>query len=306
MTIDYPALKSRAFPPAEQRYGPRDCILYALGVGAGMDPADADALAYVYEKNLKALPTMAVVLGYPGFWLRAPDAGLDWLSVLVLSAELVVHRPLAASGTVVGRTRIEEIYDRGVADGTPRGALLVTRRDIVDAATGTLIATMSQTELCRGEGGFGGPPPPARRAVAMPDRPADATLSLASSPQAALIYRLSGDDNALHVDPAVAAQAGFAGPILHGLASFGMAGRAVLATLCGNAPERLRALRVRFTAPVFPGQTLRFELWRASPGRGTFRAFAAETGDLVLDGGEAEFDPDDAPAEHPQAAEDTA
>ncbi|WP_454914783.1 MaoC/PaaZ C-terminal domain-containing protein [Xanthobacter sediminis] len=292
MTIDYAALRNRSFPQRAHRYGPRDCILYALGVGAGMDPADAGALAYVHEKELKALPTMAVVLGYAGFWLREPGTGLDWKTVLHVDEELVLHRALDISGAVVGQTRIAEIYDRGIAGGVPRGALMVTRRDIRDADTGMPLATVTQTELCRGEGGFGGPPPPARPAAAMPERAPDAHLSLPTSPQAALIYRLSGDDNALHVDPEVARQAGFERPILHGLSTFGMAGRAVLAALCGNAPERLRALRMRFTAPVLPGQTLRFELWRVGAGRGAFRAFAAETGHVVLDGGEAQFDAD--------------
>lgn len=292
MSIDYSALRNRPFPPKAHRYGPKDCILYALGVGAGMDPADAGALAWLYEKDLKALPTMAVVLGYPGFWLRAPDTGLDWQSVLHMDQELVLHRPLDTAGAVVGHTRIEEVYDRGVVDGVPRGALMVTRRDIRDAGTGTLLATVRQTELCRGEGGFGGPPPPPRPAIALPERAPDAVLDLPTSPQAALIYRLSGDDNPLHVDPEVARQAGFEQPILHGLSTFGMAGRAVLAALCGNAPARLKALRARFTAPVLPGQALRFELWREAPGRGAFRALAADTGRLVLDGGAAEFDPD--------------
>lgn len=292
MSIDYAALRNRVFPKKAHHYGPKDCILYALGVGAGMDPADAGALTYLYEKHLKALPTMAVVLGYPGFWLREPDTGLDWETVLHVDQELVLSRPLAVAGQVVGHTRIEEIYDRGIVDSVPRGALMVTRRDILDGETGALLATVRQTELCRGEGGFGGPPPPPRPATAIPDRAPDATLDLPTSPQAAQIYRLSGDDNALHVDPEVARQAGFERPILHGLSTFGMTGRAVLAALCGNDPGRLKALRMRFTAPVLPGQTVRFELWHAGVGRGAFRALAADTGRLVLDGGEAEFDPD--------------
>jgi len=281
--LDARALKARHFPEVVQAYGPRECILYALGVGAGMEPGD---LAYTYERGLKALPTQAVVLGYPGFWLREPDTGLDWARVLHTHQELIIHRPLAVAGTVAGRTVIEEIFDRGAG----RGALMITRRDIADAATGAAIATLRVTELCRGQGGFDGPPPPAPERPAFPERPADAVATLPASPQAALIYRLSGDDNALHVDPEVAAEAGFEQPILHGLAAFGMAGRAVLRALCAEAPERLKLLRVRFTAPVLPGETLRFELWRQGPGRGLFRAFAGSDR-LVLDDGEAVFDP---------------
>lgn len=280
--LDYQALKARRFPEVVQTWGPRDCILYALGVGAGMEPGD---LAYTYERGLRVLPTQAVVLGYPGFWLRAPDAGLDWASVLHTHQELIIHRPLAVEGTIIGRTSIEEIHDRGA-----RGALMITRRDIADAATGAALATVRVTELCRGQGGFGGPPPPAQARPVFPDRPADMVVTLPSSPQAALIYRLSGDDNALHVDPEVAAEVGFDQPILHGLSTFGMAGRAVLRAFCADAPERLRLLRVRFTSPVLPGETLRFELWRDGPGRGLFRAFAG-SGRLVLDDGEAGFDP---------------
>ncbi|MGU3497054.1 MaoC/PaaZ C-terminal domain-containing protein [Xanthobacteraceae bacterium A53D] len=293
MAIDYQALKGRIFPEIVQDYGPRDCILYALGVGAGMERDDPADLPFTYEHGLKALPTLAMVLGYPGFWLREPGVGFDWRTVLATRQELVLHQPLPVAGRVIGRTAIEEVFDRGVKDGRGRGALMVTRRDVLEAGTGALLATVRVYELCRGEGGFGGPPPVTEPDVIMPERTPDAVITLASSPQAALIYRLTGDDNALHVDPQIARTVGFPGPILHGLATFGMAGRAVLRALCGDEPARLRSLAVRrFTAPVLPGQTLRFELWRTGAGEGRFRAFALDTDEMVLDGGHAAFDPD--------------
>lgn len=296
MPIDYSALRNRPFPPIAQTYEPKDCILYALGVGIGMDAQDEGGLAFTWEKGiqeqgLKALPTMAVVLGYPGFWLREPDTGLDWKAVLHTHQEIILHRPLATSGTVIGQTRIEEIHDRGVKDGVNKGALLHTCRDITDAQTGEAIATVRLTELCRGEGGFGGPPPPPVPRHAAPSGPPDETRTLPVSQQAPLIYRLSGDDNALHVDPQTARAVGFDRPILHGLSTFGMAGRAVLRFFCADEPAHLKALRVRFTAPVLPGDTLRVEMWRDGPGRGRFRAFVARDDLLVLDDGEVEFHP---------------
>ncbi|MFD2251022.1 acyl dehydratase [Pseudochelatococcus lubricantis] len=291
MAINYAALKQRPFPDIAHTYGPTDCILYALGVGAGMDPQDGGALAFTWERELKALPTMAAVLGYPGFWLQEPDTGLDWKTVLHIDQEIVLHRPLATSGTVIGRTRIEEIHDRGVKDGVGRGALLHTRRDIVDGMTGAPVATVRLTELCRGEGGFGGPPPPRIVTRPFPEDEPDGSLLLPVSPQAPLIYRLSGDDNALHVDPATARAAGFERPILHGLSTFGMAGRAALRFFCGDEPARLKAMRVRFTAPVLPGDTLRVDMWHSAPGQGRFRAFVAREDRLVLDDGDVEFHP---------------
>ena len=291
MAIDYNALKNRTFPRITHSYGPKDCILYALGVGVGMTAQEEGALAFTWEQDLKVLPTMAVVLSYPGFWLREPDTGLDWKAILHTHQEIILHRPLATAGTVIGHSWIEEIHDRGVKDGVRKGALLHTNRTITDAQTGELIATVRQTELCRGEGGFGGPPPPAVARKPPPEGAPDASVLMPISPQAPLIYRLSGDDNALHVDPQTAQAAGFERPILHGLSTFGMAGRAVLRTFCNDDPSLLKALRVRFTAPVLPGDMLRVEMWRDAPGHGRFRAFVARDDLLVIDDGEVEFHP---------------
>ena len=285
MAIDYAALKTRAFPEIRQAYGARECILYALGVGVGVEDSQGDNLRYVFEQDMRVLPTMAVTLGYAGFWLREPDTGIDWANALLLDQEIALQRPLAASGEVIGRTRVGEIYDKGAG----RGAFIVTLRELVDAASGAPIATMRCTEFVRGEGGFGGPPAPRPEHAKCPERAADATVRYPTSKQAALIYRLSGDDNPLHVDAATARSVGFDAPILHGLSSFGMAGRAIVAAMCGGDPTRLRLIRGRFTAPVLPGETLRFDLWRIDARRCMFRVIVEERGVVALDSGEAEF-----------------
>ena len=264
--IDYQTLKAWKFPDIEQRYGEKETILYALGVGLGLDPADRRQLAFVYEKGLRALPTMAVVLAYPGFWAKDAATGIDWVKVLHGEQSIVLHRPLPASGTVVGRSRVTAIVDKG----KDKGALIYTERNIHALPGNELLATTESVSFCRGDGGFserpgngpkGGDPAPAPR----PPEPAttvQASVDLPTSPQAALLYRWSGDFNPLHVDPAVAEAAGFARPILHGLATFGLAGHALLHLFCDYDPARLKSMSVRFSAPVFPGETVRTELWR--------------------------------------------
>ena len=152
MTIVYDKLMAVEIPPVEQAYDSKDCILYALGVGLGHDPLNADELAFVYEKTLKVLPTMATVLGYPGFWPRDLDTGIDWVRIVNGEQGVTLHRPLAGHGTVVGRSRIVEVIDKGPG----KGALVLTERTVTDKASGELIATITQTTFCRADGGFGG------------------------------------------------------------------------------------------------------------------------------------------------------
>jgi len=284
MAIDYARLKAWRFPDIAQRYRARDTILYALGLGCGSDPLDAAELRFVYEENLVALPTMAVVLGYPGFWLKDSGTGIEWRKVLHGEQGLVLHRPLPAEGAVVGRTRVTDIIDRGEG----RGALLYSEREVIDEGSGALLCTMTATAVLRGDGGFGGPSRRPPEPHALPDRAPDLNLDLATLPQAALIYRLSGDYNPLHADPKTAQAGGFPRPILHGLCSFGVAGRAILKACCGNDPARLKAIRVRFSAPVFPGETIRTEMWRAD-GMVSFRARVVERDVVVLNNGLAEI-----------------
>ena len=290
--IDYEKLRARKFPEVEQTYTAKDTMLYALGLGYGYDPMDENQLQFVYEKNLKALPTMAVVLGYPGFWVKDPDSGIDWVRIVHGEQSLTVHKPLPAAGTVIGSTRIKAIVDKGQG----KGALLFQERAIRDKATGELLATLDHLTFCRADGGFsekagngpkgGDAAPPPKPAV--PDTAPDKVCDLPTLPQAALIYRLCADDNPLHAEPAVAKAAGFPQPILHGLATYGVAGHAILKTFCGYDPAKLKSLSLRFSAPVFPGETIRTELWKEG-NRVRFRAKAVQRDIVVLSHGSAEI-----------------
>jgi acyl dehydratase len=285
MAIDYQRLKSWPFADVEHSYRAKDTILYALGLGFGADPVDQDQLRFVYEDRLKALPTMATVLAYPGQFAKHPESGIDWKRVVHGEQGVVIHKPLPAAGTVVGRTVIEEIIDKGAG----KGALLYSRRDVRDKETGDLLASLRSTSFLRGDGGFGGPSGPTRPVHALPERAPDLVCDIATLPQAALIYRLSGDYNPLHADPEIATVAGFPRPILHGLCTFGVAGHALLRMLCGYNPERLRRMEARFSAPVFPGETVRAEIWREGQGRAGFRCRVVARDAVVINNGLAEF-----------------
>ncbi len=156
MAIVYEKLMNIEIPTIEQSYTEKDTMLYALGVGLGQDPTDREQLRFVYEKNLKALPTQAVVLAHPGLWVRDLDTGIDYVKVVHGEQGLVLHKPLPASGTVLGISRVTDVFDKGEG----RGALVLSERKIVEKSTGDLLATISQTTFCRGDGGFGGPSGP--------------------------------------------------------------------------------------------------------------------------------------------------
>jgi acyl dehydratase len=283
MAIVYDKLIALNIPEVEHSYTEKDAMLYALGLGFGHDPVNADELAFVYEKNLKVLPTFAVVLGYPGFWARDLDSGIDWVKLVAGEQALTIHRPLAPRGTVIGKTRVVDIIDKGAG----KGALVLTERTVVDKASGAPVATVRQTTFCRGDGGFGGPPRESPVPHKLPDRAPDLICDLPTRPEAALVYRLSGDPNPLHVDPDVAKAAGFPRPILHGLATFGIAGHALLRSLCDYDPARLTGLAGRFSAPVFPGETIRTEIWRDGA-VASFRARVVERDIVAINNGRAE------------------
>jgi acyl dehydratase len=282
--IVYEKLLALKIPEVEHSFGPKDCILYALGLGLGQDPMNADELAFVYEKNLKALPTFALVQGYSPYWLRNPDSGVNWTKVVHGEQGLTLHKPVLSEGTVIGHTRIVDVIDKGEG----KGALVYSERRVIDKASGALLATLKQTTFCRADGGFGGPPREAPAPHPIPERAPDITCDLPTRPEMALIYRLSGDVNPLHAEPEFAKAAGFPRPILHGLATFGVAGHALLKSLCGYDPARLTAMTGRFSAPVYPGETIRTEIWRDGK-VASFRARVLERDVLAVNNGRAEI-----------------
>jgi len=258
----------------------RDTIIYALGVGAS-------DLRFVYEHRLEALPTLPVVLGHPGFFWRQPEFGVDWRRILHGAQSLTVHRPIPVEGEIVGTTRIVALYDRGKVKGT----IAAVRRE-VHGAEGSHLATSTSFSLLRGDGGCGssGPSaePPAPTPVPEGLRP-DYTLTLRTQENQALLYRLSGDLNPLHIDPEAAKAAGFERPILHGLATYGIIGRGLMECLGNSQPSLLRRLDVRFTSPLFPGESIALDVWRLNPAVYAFRARCAERGTTVVNNGYVEL-----------------
>jgi acyl dehydratase len=281
MPLDAQKIQNWKFPEIEHTYTEKDTILYALGVGCAADPnAEPDDLKYVYEKGLLALPTMAVVLAYPGNWLESRESTADYSKVLHGEQYLTLHRPIPPSGTVVGTTRVTDLLDKG----KDKGAVLYAERRITDKASGALIATMVSAAMLRGDGGFGGKPGPQPAPHKLPDGAPQRHVDIKTAPNSALIYRLSGDRNPLHADPQAAAAGGFKTPIRHGLSTYGVAGRAILKACCGNDPSRLKSLQVRFSSPVFPGETIRTELWQDGA-TVSFRARVLERDVVVLNNG---------------------
>jgi acyl dehydratase len=284
MGIQYEKLLAFDIPEVEQHLTKRDTILYALGVGLGSDPADASQLRYVYEQGLQALPTMAIILGYPGPWHAKGDLGITRSHVVHGEQGLRIVKRLPVEGDITGKTRITGVVDKG----KDKGALVMTESTVREKASGDVVCTLTSTTFCRADGGFGGPEGPVKAPHPIPDTPPQHVCDLPTLPQAALIYRLSGDYNPLHADPAYAAKAGYKMPILHGRATFSVAGHAILKTLCGYDPARFVAMEGRFSAPVYPGETIRTEMWRDGSVV-SFRATVPSRGATVLNNGRAEI-----------------
>jgi acyl dehydratase len=234
-------------------------MLYALGLGLGHDPVDRDQLAFVYEEmGPKVLPTLVTVIGDPNHWMSNPEFGLGGLPNVHGDQTIELHAPVPPDGKVTGQSRVVGLYDRGPGSH----AIMIVEEELSDSRSGKPLATLRQTDVLIGGGGFGGEPPPKSDRPAMPDRAADHVVDHPTAPESALLYRLSGDHYKLHVEPDFARQAGFERPILHGLATYGIACHAVVAQRCDHEPNRIVRFHGRFTAPVYPGETLRTEMWR--------------------------------------------
>jgi acyl dehydratase len=283
MAINYDKLVNWDIPEVRQNLAKRDTILYALGVGLGADPCDEQQLRYVYEEKLQALPTMAIILGYPGPWHAEGDTGITRSHVVHGEQGFRILKPLPVEGEVTGKSRVTGVVDKG----KDKGALVMTENTVRDAS-GAAVCTLTSTTFCRADGGFGGPAGPVATPHPVPDTAPQQVCDLPVLPQAALIYRLSGDYNPLHADPAYAKKAGFKMPILHGRCTFSIAGHAILKTLCGYDPARFVAMEGRFSSPVYPGETIRTEMWRDG-NVVSFRATVPARGATVLNNGRAEI-----------------
>jgi acyl dehydratase len=282
--LNLEAVRNFRFETVAHTYSRKDSILYALGLGYGSEPTDPAQLAFVYEDKLRIVPSICCVLAHPGAWVREPALGIDWLKMLHGEQSFEIHNPIPPEGTVVGTYENVAVEDKGAG----KGAILHQIKKLNDKASGQLIATVRSVLFMRGDGGCGGFGEVPEAARPLPESVPSSTCEFATLAQSALIYRLSGDYNPIHADPKAAAKAGFDAPILHGLCTLGVATRALLTTFANDAPERLKSLSVRFSRPVFPGETIRTEFFGAG-GEIRFRSRVVERDVIVLDRGSAVF-----------------
>ena len=255
MPIAYPDILSLKSDPKAYAWTVKDSALYALGVGMAADPLNEAELDFVYEKAIKSIPTQAGVVA----WGALPgDMGLNFALLVDGERRIVFHRPLPPSGSVNAACQVTGVWDKGAG----KGAVVAFDTELSDPATGALLQTLTTTFFARGDGGFGGPSEGQPEPHPIPSRAPDVSLDLATRPDQALLYRLSGEYNPLHADPAFAKMVGFPRPILHGMCTYGVTCRAVLQTYADYDPTRIKSHQARFSAPVFPGETITVDLWR--------------------------------------------
>ena len=275
-------------PPQVFEWAERDTLLYALGVGAGVDD-----LAFTTENShgieQQVLPTYAVIASSP-FAAIGKVGSFDFSKLLHGSQAIRVFAPLPAAGKLSVVSEVADIQDKGEG----KNAIVMLKATGSDPDSGQAIAETLTTLVIRGEGGFGGQPGQRAQAPGIPERDPDARVELPTRKDQALIYRLSGDRNPLHSDPWFARElAGFPRPILHGLCTYGVAGRALVAELGGGDAAKITAISARFTSPVFPGDLLTTSIWRLGSGRAVFHTEAANP-----DGSDARLVLQDGVAEH--------
>ncbi|SLN29499.1 MaoC/PaaZ C-terminal domain-containing protein [Oceanibacterium hippocampi] len=280
MALDYELMMSRELPDRRFAWGDREVMLYNIGIGFGTDPMDRDELPFVYEKALRVMPTMATVLAWDDRWFH--DSGIQKMMTVHGEQRIRLHRALPPAGEVLSSPRVKAIQDKGEG----RGAVILVENLLRDAASGEALVTLTSTVFARGDGGFGGPNEPGPAPHKVPEGEPETTETIPTRPDQAVIYRLSGDRNPLHCDPDFSAGAGFPRPILHGLCTYGVACRAVVRRYCDNDPTAVDGFDVRFSSPVFPGETIRTEMWRDGK-TVSFRSRVVERDVVVLNNGRA-------------------
>jgi acyl dehydratase len=207
--------------------------------------------------------------------------GINFLLVVHGAQKIELHKPMPTSAEVLADTRVLGAFDKG-----PKGAVVETETVLRDKKSGEKVATLTSSMFARGDGGFGGPSDGAQVPHVVPTRAPDVSVEIPTRPDQALLYRLSGDRNPLHADPVIAKMAGFPRPILHGLCTYGLTCRAVLATFAEHQPERIKSHEARFSAPVFPGETVVVDLWKDDDVV-SFEARVPERGVTVIKNGKS-------------------
>jgi len=287
MALNLEAFERRKFPLLRQRYTDKDTMLYAVSIGFGQDPLSPLELPFVFEEDLKAVPTFAAILCHPGVWTSDPAFGVTRQKVVHGEQRIFVHQPLAPEAELFAHASVYGVEDKG-----EKGAIIHAARTMFDQTTREPVVSVLHSSFARADGGFG------RNLgrAAEPNQPCPATapdfeIDIVTRPEQALIYRLNIDRNPLHASPAYAARAGFDRPILHGLCTYGLAARALLLTIAKGDPNLIRSVECRFSRPVFPGETVRFQFWDQGD-RVSFRARVEARDVTVLDAGRALLGPD--------------
>ncbi|MDE5458632.1 3-alpha,7-alpha,12-alpha-trihydroxy-5-beta-cholest-24-enoyl-CoA hydratase [Bradyrhizobium sp. CSA112] len=258
MPIDYPAVLKLKTEAAPYSWSNREVMLYALGIGMGTDPRNERELQFVNEafatpKPLKVVPTFASVC----VWGARPGViHLNRFMVVDGERDITFHKPMPVAASVTADARVRGVYDKGKEKGA------IIQNEIVVRDGDRDIATIVSSTFAKADGGFGGPSEGMPEPHQVPRRAPDRSIDIPIRPDQALLYRLSGDRNPLHSDPEFARRAGFPKPILHGMCTYGLTCRAVLQTYADYDPSAFQRHRVRFSAPVFPGETITVSLWK--------------------------------------------
>jgi acyl dehydratase len=286
MPINPDAVGSKG-QPTRHSWDSKDAILYALGVGAGaVDPLEE--LAFTTENtsevDQQVLPTMAVVLAVGGAGAFGSIGSFNPAMLVHGEQAITLHGPIPVKGEVETVGEITAIWDKG------KGAVIEVTSTSTDTSSGQPLFSSVMSAFIRGEGDFGGERGPSGPKNVAPERDPDHTVTYQTRPDQALLYRLSGDRNPLHSDPAFAAFGGFDRPILHGLCSYGFTGRALLHTLCGSDPARFAGMEARFSSPVLPGEALTVKMWETGDGEAIFQT-AGGDGRTVIDAGKLTYRP---------------
>ena len=257
MALIYEDLMATSVVDLPYSYGDRDSMLYAISVGMGRDPVDAEELPYVFEQGApqRTVPSMGAVL-VPD--MSPPDLGWDFSQVLHIEQRLKLYRPLPAAADLLINKHVAAAYDLG----PKHGALVLFEAEARLAQDDTALFRIGNTIMARADGGFGGPRGKGPQPHRPPRREPDLSCDLDTRSDQALLYRLNGDRNPLHADPSLAKRVGYPVPILHGLCTYGVACHAILKTICAYDYTLISGFDARFSAPVLPGDTITTDMWQ--------------------------------------------